>query len=100
VWKESGATCDGGAGGGLCPARGPDAPSRATRPYRSAAAALPAARLEQLFRCERGGREPALPIAGPLRAARENLRIAEVRRRLDDRLGARRRIVRLEDARA
>ena len=49
---------------------------------------LPAARLEELFRTHRRGVEAAHGIAEPGRDAREDLRVAEVRRRLDDRLRA------------
>src|SRR6266550_4352299 len=61
---------------------------------------LPAARLEQLFRPQRGGREAAHRVAEAARHAREDLGIAVVRRRLDDRLRAFARIPRLEDPRA
>src|SRR5947209_2416462 len=60
---------------------------------------LPAARLEQLRRIERLRRDADHRLAEPGGDTRENLRIAVVRRRLDDRLRAPFRIARLEDAR-
>src|SRR5205085_4895529 len=60
---------------------------------------LPAARLEQLFCRNRRGGQSRHRVAESLRHACEDLRILEVRRRLDDRLRARRRVGRLEDAR-
>src|SRR5438067_7255730 len=61
---------------------------------------LPAARYEQLFRPQRGGREAAHRVAEPARHASEDLGVVVVRRRLDDRLRTLARIARLEDARA
>src|SRR5918911_341854 len=49
---------------------------------------LPAARLEQLFRPQRGGRQAAHGVAEAARHAREDLGVAVVRGRLDDRLRA------------
>src|SRR6476661_6550196 len=62
--------------------------------------ALPAARLEQRARVERLRRDADHRIAQAGRDAGEDLRVTEVRRRLDDRLCPQLRVARLEDARA
>src|SRR5438045_8669447 len=67
---------------------------------RPGADGLPAAGLEQLARVERRGRDTHHGLAQPCRHAGEDLRVLEVRRRLDDRLRAPFRISGLEDARA
>ena len=59
---------------------------------------LPAARLEQLARIERLRRDADHRLAEARRDAGDAVRVLEVRRRLDDRLGAQLRVTRLEDA--
>src|SRR5918996_708758 len=59
---------------------------------------LPAAGLEELRWVELGGRDADHGLAEARGDARQDVGVAEVRRRLDDRLRAQRRIARLEDA--
>src|SRR6476620_12585303 len=72
----------------------------ARRVLRPISPELPAAGLEQLARVERLRRDADHRLSEAGGDAGEDLRVVEVRRRLDDRLRAPLRVARLEDAKA